>query len=86
MKRELKRDDRLSLRLPPELRAAIDKERARMANKAGLAEVKISAAVRAILERTLKVTPSRASVGRTGRVDVRRLRRRQRAASAAVPA
>jgi predicted DNA-binding protein len=43
----------IAIRLPGELRARLEKERVRMSKAAG-AEVKLSAAVRAILERALK--------------------------------
>jgi hypothetical protein len=49
----MKHDGVVAVRVPSELRAALEQERVRMSRKAG-AEVKTSAVIRAILERALK--------------------------------
>ncbi len=45
-------DETIGVRIPSELRAALERERQRMSKKAG-AEVKASAVIRSILERAL---------------------------------
>jgi len=49
----MKNDDKLDLRVPAELRGALERERRRMSKMVG-ADVKMSAVVRAILERALR--------------------------------
>lgn len=49
----MKHDDKVDVRVPHELRGALERERRRMSKAAG-AEVKTSAVIRSILERALK--------------------------------
>jgi len=51
-------DEALNIRVPSELKSALERERQRMSRKAG-AEVKTSAVIRAILEQALRSTRSR---------------------------
>ena len=49
----VKNDDKVDVRLPSELRVALEQERKRMSKAAG-AEVKTSAVIRALLEQALR--------------------------------
>jgi hypothetical protein len=49
----MEHDEKVSIRIPSKLRDALEDERKRMSRKIG-AEVKTSAVVRAILERSLR--------------------------------
>jgi hypothetical protein len=49
----MKHDEFIGIRVPGELRGALERERQRMSKAAG-AEVKTSAVIRAILERSLR--------------------------------
>lgn len=49
----MKNDDKVDVRIPSELRSALERQRLRMSKKAG-AEVKTSAVIRSILEQALK--------------------------------
>lgn len=49
----MRHDETIAIRLPGELREAVERERRRMSRAAG-AEVKMSAVIRAILEQALR--------------------------------
>ena len=49
----MKSDDKLDLRIPAELRSALEREQRRMSKAVGT-DMKMSAVVRAILERALR--------------------------------
>lgn len=53
-------EDMISVRVPKELRSALERERLRMTKAAG-AEVKASAVIRSILEQRLLARPKRAA-------------------------
>lgn len=48
----VKKDETIGVRIPSELRSALEREQQRMSRKAG-AEVKLSAVIRSILEQAL---------------------------------